>query len=111
MSRDEEADVTLRITRAEEGSRFRATLRLEGSLVAEWAALLERECSALLRATAAVSLDLTGVVFVDLFGLQVLQRLSRAGVDIHCPPGPVASVLEGAGISVQTPVIERRTTP
>ena len=103
--------MTLRITRAPEGSRFRATLQLEGSLVAEWASLLQRECLGLLQASALVDLDLTGVGFVDLFGLQVLQRLSRAGVGIHCPPGPVASVLEGAGIHVQPTLSERRATP
>jgi hypothetical protein len=91
--------VTLRITR-EEGSRVRALLRLEGSVVAEWAALLERECSELLRSGGAVSLDLADVNFVDRAGVQALERLSRAGVEIRCRPGPVASVLEGEGVRV-----------
>jgi ABC-type transporter Mla MlaB component len=89
----------LRITR-EERSRSRATLRLEGSVVAEWAALLERECSSLLRSWGAVSLDLAGVSFVDQAGVEALERLSRAGAEIRCPSGPVASVLEGEGIRV-----------
>jgi hypothetical protein len=97
--RDEEVDVTLRITR-EEGLPLRATLRLEGSVVAEWAALLERECSALLRSSGAVSLDLTGVTFVDRRGVEALERLSRAGVEIRCRSGPVANVLEGEGVHV-----------
>ncbi len=87
----------LRITR-EEGSCSRALLRLEGSIVAEWAALLERECSGLLRSRGAVSLDLAGVRFVDRAGVEVLKRLSRAGVEIRCPSGPVASVLEAEGV-------------
>jgi len=91
--------VTLRIT-LEDGSWFRATLRLEGSIVAEWAALLEHECSGHLRACGTVSLDLTGVTFVDRAGVKALERLSRAGVEIRCHPGPVASVLEGEGIPV-----------
>jgi hypothetical protein len=91
--------VTLRITR-EEGSRSRATLRLEGRVVGEWVALLRRECSDLLRSSATVSLDLKGVGFVDRAGVEVLGRLSRAGVEIRCPPGPVASVLSGEGIRV-----------
>ena len=33
-------------------------------------------------------------------GVQALERLSRAGVEIRCRPGPVASVLEGEGIRV-----------
>ena len=91
--------MVLRITR-EVGSRSRATLRLEGSVVAEWAALLERECSGLLRSRGAVSLDLAGVRFVDRAGVEALERLSRAGVEIRCPSGPVASVLEAEGIRV-----------
>jgi anti-anti-sigma regulatory factor len=89
----------LRITR-DEGSRPRATLRLEGSVVAEWAALLERECSDLLRSWGAVSLDLAGVRFVDRAGVEALERLSCAGVEIRCRSGPVASVLEGEGVRV-----------
>lgn len=91
--------MTLRITRAG-GSRPRATLKLEGSVVAEWAALLERECSELLRAATAVSLDLAGVGFVDRAGVEALERLSRAGVEIRCPSGAVASVLLGEGVRV-----------
>jgi hypothetical protein len=80
----------LRITR-EEGSDSRATLRLEGGVVAEWAALLERECSDLLGSSEAVSLDLAGVRLVDRAGIEALERLSLAGVEIRCLAGPVAS--------------------
>jgi hypothetical protein len=73
---------------------------LEGKVAAEWAALLERECSDLLRSRRAVSLDLAGVDFVDRAGVRTLRRLSRTGVEIRCRPGPVASVLEGEGIRV-----------
>jgi anti-anti-sigma regulatory factor len=91
--------VTLRITRRK-GSRSRATLVLEGKVAAEWATLLERECSGLLRSHLAVSLDLAGVIFVDRAGIRTLGRLSRKGVEILCCRGPVASVLEGEGITV-----------
>jgi ABC-type transporter Mla MlaB component len=91
--------VTLRITR-EHRSRARALLRLEGSVVAEWAALLERECSSLLRSWGVVSLDLAGVNFVDRAGVEALERLNRTGVEIRCRSGPVASVLEGEGVRV-----------
>jgi ABC-type transporter Mla MlaB component len=97
--RDEEDGVTLRITR-EKGSGSRALLRLEGRLVAECAALLKRECFGVLRSRGAVSLDLAGVNFVDRAGVEALARLSRAGVEIRCRSGPVASVLEGEGIRV-----------
>jgi anti-anti-sigma regulatory factor len=91
--------VTLRITRRKT-PRSRATLVLEGKVAAEWAALLERECSGLLRSRPVLSLDLSGVTFVDRAGVRTLQRLSRKGVGIVCGPGPVASVLEGEGIPV-----------
>jgi anti-anti-sigma regulatory factor len=91
--------VTLRITRRK-APRSRATLVLEGKVAAEWAALLERECSGLLRSHPSLSLDLSGVTFVDRGGLQAFRRLSRRGVGIVCVPGPVASVLEGEGIPV-----------
>lgn len=91
--------MTLRITR-DGRSRSRATLKLEGSVVAEWAALLERECSELLRSSTAVSLDLAGVGFVDRAGVEAIERLSRAGVEIRCPSGAVASVLLGEGVRV-----------
>jgi anti-anti-sigma regulatory factor len=91
--------LTLRITR-ERGSRSRATLKVEGKVVAEWAALLERECSELLPSRRLVVLDLAGVTFIDRTGIQIFERLSRAGVEIHCRPGAVASVLEGEGIHV-----------
>jgi anti-anti-sigma regulatory factor len=88
----------LRITR-EEGSRG-ATLKLEGRVIAEWAVLLESECSGLLRSPGTVSLDLTGVSFVDRAGIEILERLSRAGIEIRCRSGPVASVLEAEGVPI-----------
>jgi ABC-type transporter Mla MlaB component len=92
--------VVLRITEQGESGSW-VVLRLEGRLVAEMALLLESECAALLETRDEVNLDLAGVGFVDLNGIEVLQRLSRAGAVIFCPPGPVASVLEGAGVPVR----------
>jgi hypothetical protein len=94
-----EVDVMLRILHeAQPGER--ATLRLEGSVGTEWAALLERECFVLLRAGASVRLDLGRVGFVDCVGIDVLRRLGRAGVEVRCCPGTVASVLEAEGVPV-----------
>jgi len=45
-------------------------------------------------------LDLAAVDFVDRSGIRALRRLSRKGIEIFCPSGPVASVLEGEGIRV-----------
>ena len=89
----------LRITR-EVVTRSRTLLRLEGSVVAEWVGLLQRESFAALRSAGELSLDLSGVQFVDLAGVEVLGLLSRAGVEIRCPAGPVASVLEGDGVRI-----------
>ena len=89
----------LRITRQEEPPA-RVTLRLEGSVAAEWASLLEDECLGLLRSGRAVCLDLAGVGFVDRAGVETLVRLGRAGADIRCRPGVVASVLEAEGVHV-----------
>ena len=99
--------MTLRITR-EAGWRSPAVLRLEGSIAAEWAELLEHVCSHFLRVTRedlrkGVILNLTAVNFVDRAGIGVLQRLAQKGAVIVCPAGPVASVLEGEGIPLIDP--------
>jgi ABC-type transporter Mla MlaB component len=91
--------MVLRITPGEP-SFERVTMRLEGRLDAEWAALLERECLELHRAGCAVTLDMTGVGLVDRAGIESLARLSREGVAIRCRPGLIASVLEGELIPV-----------
>jgi hypothetical protein len=90
----------LRITREDE-SRSRATLRLEGTIAGEWTWLLERECSVLLATHSVVSLDLADVSYVDRGGIEILDRLSRVGVEIWCRWEPVASVLEGEGVVVR----------
>ena len=83
-----------------EGSDSGAILRLEGRFVPEVAAGLEEECSELLRSRDEVSVDLAGVSFVDSTGLEVFERLSRAGAEILCTSGLVASLLKGAGVRV-----------
>ena len=97
----------LRITR-ELRSGGHTTLRLEGSVIAEWADLVERECSAL-RRTGSVRIDLAGVTLVDRAGIDALTRLSRKGVEIRCHPGTVASVLEAEGVRITTPHPRKET--
>ncbi|MGH9870412.1 MAG: hypothetical protein ACREAA_19940 [Candidatus Polarisedimenticolia bacterium] len=91
--------MVMRITR-EQGTRSQATLKIEGTVTGEWAALMERECQNLLHSCDAVGLDLREVTFVDRAGLETLERLSRAGVEICCRFGVVASVLEAEGVRV-----------
>ena len=89
----------MRIT-VEQLSDDRTTLRLEGSLVAEWADLLERECSGHLHAGVSLTLDLAAVDFVDRLGVETLRRLRRDGVEIRCRCGAVASVLDAEGVRI-----------
>jgi len=89
----------MRIT-VEQVSDGRTTLRLEGSLGAEWADLLERECSGHLHAGVSLTLDLARVDFVDRLGVETLRRLRRDGVEIRCRCGAVASVLEAEGVRI-----------
>ena len=89
----------LRITEYE-GCDSGAILRLEGRVVAAWPALLEQACAELLKTRYEVRLDLVDVSFVDGVGVEVLRRLSRAGTEILCASGPVASALEQAGVRV-----------
>ena len=75
-------------------------LMLEGHIVAEWADMLERECLELGRDGIQVVLDLAGVKFIGRSGLEVLDRLGRAGVGIiGCSP-LVAEMLEQQGLEV-----------
>lgn len=90
-------NVVLRITRPK-GAYPPAFLKIEGKVVGEWAALLERECMDLLRSCSSVTLDLAEVPLVDRAGVEALGRLSRAGAEIRCRRSAVASVLEGEGI-------------
>jgi anti-anti-sigma regulatory factor len=75
-------------------------LKLEGNVDREGGALLERECASWISGGAAIALDLSAVRFVDRAGTAALGRLRRAGVEIRCGCGVVASVLECEGIDV-----------
>lgn len=103
---EKEDGMTVRITR-KQGARSRATLRVEGRLVGEWAVLLEAECLDLQGAGLAVCLDLAGVGFVDRAGIETLGRLARRGAVIRCPAGAVASVLEAEGVRVTQDAVDR----
>lgn len=95
-----ELESMLRISRHDD-SASRVTLKLEGRLVAKWAAVLERECSTLLESGAAVELDLSGVVVLDRAGVAALERLHRAGIEVRGCSDIIASVLESEGVPVR----------
>lgn len=88
----------LRITVVAEAGKP-IVLKLEGHVDGEGAALLEREAAPFV-SDAAVALDLTAVRFVNRAGIVVLGRLGRAGAEIRCRAGVVASVLESEGIAI-----------
>jgi anti-anti-sigma regulatory factor len=91
--------MTLRITVVAE-SAAPIVLKLEGHVDREGGALVERECWCRIAGGAAVAVDMTAVRFVDRAGTAAIGRLGRAGVEIRCRAGVVASVLESEGIEV-----------
>jgi anti-anti-sigma regulatory factor len=72
----------------------RVSLSLQGRIAGEWADLLEDECRELLLGGISVVLDLSGVVFVGRAGLEVLARLSAAGVRIVGASPLIAAMLK-----------------
>ena len=75
----------LRISRAAATPSV-STLRVEGRVVAEWVAVLERECWLALQENGHVQLDLSAVTFVDGRGVAALRQLGAKDVEIvNCP--------------------------
>jgi ABC-type transporter Mla MlaB component len=71
----------LRIRTVAESSS-QVTLGIEGRVVSEWVALLERECRLVLQQNRRVRLDLSAVQFIDGRGVAALRRLGRKDVEI-----------------------------
>lgn len=68
--------MTLRITQTLNAVRGSATLRLEGSMGADEAALLERYCDELAgQSIRAITLDLEGLTFIDDVSGAAIRRL------------------------------------
>ena len=63
-------------------SATETTLSVEGRIVSEWVAVLERVCRQARRNTPRVQLDLAAVTFIDTRGVEVLRRLVTEGVAI-----------------------------
>ena len=58
----------------------RVTLLVEGRIVDEGLAVLERECDRHLKAGAPLSLDLSRVTYLGPGGILLLRRLAQEGV-------------------------------
>jgi anti-anti-sigma regulatory factor len=75
----------LRITRVIEGYSG-TTLRVEGRIVAEWVAVLERECWLAFEDKRPVRLDLSAVRFIDSRGVVALRHLGANEFEfVNCP--------------------------
>ena len=71
----------LRITTMKmNGSSIR--LKLEGKIMAEWAALLEQECLTLIAQQQHVVLDMAGVTFLDGHGVAILRSLPNRHISL-----------------------------
>ncbi len=65
----------LRITKVAE-SPSQITFKLEGKIVSDWVALLERECLAALQGQRRVFLDFAAVTFISSHGVWMLKHLA-----------------------------------
>ena len=85
------------ITLQENGSAVH--LKLEGKIVAQWAALLDEVCRAHLRHRKFVRLDCAGVDFIDSQGVEVINKFPSKYVELTSTPGFVSEVLHSGGRS------------
>jgi anti-anti-sigma regulatory factor len=83
----------LRITKVENNGAP-VTLKLEGKVSDQWAALLDGECRSLLSHRKEVCLDLSGVNFMDAGGVKVVKSLPRQQVRIVNAPGFIEELLK-----------------
>jgi len=88
----------LRITTSRE-HEHEVCLKLEGKIVAQWAALLEDVCKGHLRQGKAVSLDCSAVDFIDAGGIAVIRSFPSARVELTCAPGFLTEMLHSRGAS------------
>lgn len=82
----------LRITKIEDNGAP-VTLKLEGKVSDQWAALLNEECRALLDRRNDLRLDFAGVTFMDADGVEVVKGLSRRRITIVNAPSIIRELL------------------
>ena len=83
----------LRITRGPSNHR-QVTLNLEGRLISDWVALLERECIQALDGGDRVQLDFSEVSRIDSKGADAVRQLASRGVRIVNCPDVIKDVLD-----------------
>jgi predicted nuclease with RNAse H fold len=82
----------------------RVVLVLHGQMVEDLADSLERGCAELRKTGLAVVLLLSGVAFIGRKGVEVLRRLTRAGVRIIGSAPLSADSIEEEWIDVDPPI-------
>lgn len=88
----------LRITKVAE-SPSQVTLKLEGRIVSDWVALLERECLTVLQGQRRVFLDCSAVTFISQRGVRMLKRLASEGLHMINASAFLEDLLQGgAGV-------------
>lgn len=76
----------LRVTRLAPDSSC-PTLKVEGQIVSEWAAVLAAECAAVLSRGSRIKLDLADVSYIDSRGAEMLRSLPSDRVSlVNCTP-------------------------
>lgn len=88
----------LRITTSREDVH-EVCLKLEGKIVAQWAALLEDVCKVHLRQGKTVSLDCSAVDFIDAGGIAVIRSFQPARVRLNGVPGFLTEMVRSGGAS------------
>lgn len=88
----------LKITKIQE-SGSDVLLKLEGKIMAQWAALLDGECRSFLRQKKAVYLDCSHVDFIDQRGVEVVRNFPSTQVTLMSAPGFVTELLQIGGQS------------
>ncbi len=88
----------LKITTVQE-SGVDVLVKLEGKIMAQWAALLDGECRSYLRQKKTVYLDCSSVDYVDERGLDVLHSLPQKHVTLMSTPGFLTELLQIGGQS------------
>lgn len=84
----------LRITKIFESAES-VTLKVEGLIVTEWVAVLERESTAWLQEKRAVQLDFSEVRFIDNHGVEMLKRITSEKLRCLNSPPLIEEILKG----------------
>ncbi|MFO0773082.1 MAG: hypothetical protein U0172_00280 [Nitrospiraceae bacterium] len=87
----------LKITTVRENDH-EVLLKLEGTIAAQWAALLDGECRQLLRRHKRVTLDCSAVAFIDARGVEVMNHFPSTQVTLlHLQTFLLGLLQEGDG--------------